>query len=206
MPLFDTSRAALAFAFNYSKAGIKAPTMNSILGEQRLPADWMALPTRRDTRALDLSRDERAGQAGLIFVHYARLAPISRLLTMARVVPSSVRCECHRPCCSGWKNHPDWEAAVDAICVYLRDIAIVHQSGKRGLSSQPLLRRAVVENFFDPKRLFSPKREAERCDISEVTVYHHKNIITSWLDTAEKDAWTTLDEALVAAQIVGALA
>lgn len=102
--------------------------------------------------------------------------------------------------------NPEWEAGIDAICLVLRDYAKLKQgSGKRGMSSQPLLRRAVVEKHFDDKRRWSPKDLASQCEVSEMTVYHHRNIFTTWLDDKEKEAWTSMDVMLVGAGIVGDL-
>jgi len=205
--LFDTSRRALSFALNYSAPTIKAPTMNSMLSNVEPPKNWMDIPTARKVR-----RDENvvgynaAATAGQILMHLAQLPSIHRLVVHARCLPPRLHCDCHSKCCSGWKPSEEWLAVIDAICLVLRDVAKLRaHSERRGMSSHPLLRRAIVEKHYNPEYPFTVAAVSERCDVSEATVYNHKAVFIAYLVDVEKQAWTELDHRLVAADIVGSL-
>lgn len=209
VPLFSSSREALSFAMNYSAASIKPPTMNRLLNEGQPPANWLEAPTKRSVHpgaAMKTGLDG-AATAGQVLSHYNKLHPVYRLVLLCRVLTPRLACSCKSPCCAGYKINPEWAAGVDATCLLLKvEAELSKKKGKKGLSTHPVMRRALVEKYFDHKRRFVVTEIAESCEVTEATVYAHQKPILHYLDDSEKTGWTKLDEALCGAGIVGAQA
>lgn len=208
LALFDSARAALRFAFNHSSASIKPPTMSRAMSEGADPdAKWIELPTKRSPRpgSENLRGLDGAGQAGMILQEFDKLPIWPRLALVCRALAPRVACSCKNPCCSGFRLNKDWSAAVDALCFVLKEEAeLSKRKGKRGLSTDPGLRRAIVMRFFDPSYRFVLRDMAEAARVSERTVIVHKEPIEAFLDDQEKQGWQQLDELLQTCHIVGA--
>jgi hypothetical protein len=206
-PLFDSAVAALRFAVNHSVASIKAPTMNTMLASHPNPSgSWLEAPTKRNPRpgAENLRGLDGAAQAGMILLEFAKLPVWPRLALLARSDAPRMACSCKQPCCSGFKLNGDWSAAVEALCLVLKNQAeLSRKHGKKGYSTHPVLRRVLVECHFDPGRRVTIHDMAERVQLSTATVVAHKKLIVDFLDEEEKKGWTQLDELLQASGVVG---
>lgn len=191
---------------NYSASSMRPPVMNRLLNEGQPSPNWLDAPTKR---AVLPNADLRTGldgaaTAGHILSHYNKLHPVYRLMLLCRTVPARSSCSCKQPCCSGWKTNADWSAGVDAVCLLLKvEAELSRKKGKKGMSTHPVMRRALVEKYFDGRKRFVVSEIAERCEVTEATVYTHKKPIEAYLEDQERTGWTQLDELLVEAGIVG---
>ncbi|MNL32553.1 hypothetical protein D3C87_1544130 [compost metagenome] len=137
-------------------------------------------------------RGERDGaaQAGLILAVVDRLDESHRAVLAARLTVSHSPCSCRNPCCSGRAVNLRWWVVVGQLCNILASRAdLLKVPGKRGMSTLPRLRRAVVEAYFDPVAEDSIVRLAERAGVSAVTAAKHRTVILEWLGVTEDEAW-----------------
>lgn len=206
-PPFSDSRQALSFALNHSTSSISRPAMTKILEEAaaslRAPVD---APSRSGAGGRTASKTGTDGAflAGVVLRYFSKLLAVQRLTLLARTLTPRQRCECHAPCCSGWRPDRDWDAAVEGLCFVVKEHAdLMRVPGKKGMSTPPALRRALVERMFSPHDKRTMAALAELGGVTEVTAYAHKTYITDCLETAEKSGWGALDELLTANNIVG---
>lgn len=197
MALFRCSSDALGWAFNYTKDSLPVTAMSRAALDAQKPTQTASARTGpRLPRGVDA-----AAQAGMIFLEFAKLSVVQRAALQARVMPQRVPCTCSHPCCSGWRPEPEWEACLELLGSTMKDEAM--RTGKRTLSSLPLLRKQILLAYFNPGFNLHVARLAERLDISEATVYNHRHVITTYLQTVEGQGWTALDALLVARALVG---
>ena len=232
LPPFDDSRKALAFALNAADAQMPRPAASKAMSaphprketkkqrkarrraEEEHGVSLVRGPgTRPSNYAADARRAARQewlgleppAQAGLILQVFGRMDREHRAVLAGLLVRSHVPCSCRRPCCSGWWQQPRWTAVVEETCEILRTAGdVVRQPGKKGLSTQPVLRRAIVEAWFT-KRDASLADLAFLGDVSPATAAKHRAWIVEWLEQTEQEAWLQADAMLDAAGITGTI-
>lgn len=190
---FKCTEDALRFAFHYSGQAYDRPLMN------RMADDPTGTAAEEALCGID-----GAGQAGMIWSQVMRLSPMSQYVLYASYSPRSVRCNCERPCCSGHKPNPFWEACV----VKIEEAAVTRALA--GCISHRVLRRSIVRRLLGD-RLIVLQDVAERCGVAQNTASNHNRLIKEWLFGTKQDGWTTgirpralaqFDAMLVAAGVV----
>lgn len=158
-------------------------------------------------RDMQLKGMDGVAQAGMVLYHLALLPDPQQLVLIAQSMPPTIVCTCRAPCCSGHRANGPWVHAVLKLCDYLRDEAQLSRvPGKKGLSTSPWLRRALVEKFFVRSGQHMTTDEmAARADVSVSTVITHRRPIVTFLEKADRAGWRAFDESLGAAGIVGNL-
>lgn len=205
-PLFDSTRAALRFALNYSasapRSSMNKSMSDGVLGQEAVTelhpsAQWkrtVPLPTGLDG----------AAQAAMIAKQLDQLDERSKDCILALYMNSTIPCSCRSPCCRGHRNNVVWDAAVNRICTDIQfHIASTKAPGKRGMQEHPKLRRALVVRFFSPKGRDTIDSMALEFEVSAQTVISHKKVIEAWCKGSIKAALSTLDEVLSTSGIVG---
>ncbi len=208
--LFDSTHAALRFALNYAGATPR-PVMNKMMADGSLVRKELEDGTRITTGRQMLRRQrtglrglDGAGQAGMIAKQLDYLTPAQKDCTIAHFKDWLLPCSCRNPCCSGYRRNPGWVEAVDRLCVHLKEQAELSRvRGRKGLSTHPQMRRALVERFFVPGKTIIIAELAERCGVTSQTVITHKKPIEEYLADALRDALTQLDQILNTLGIVG---
>jgi hypothetical protein len=220
---FDDSRAALVFALNAHQVAVPTAYMNKAMAEvkwkpKRKNKSLKALHEEEERRISTRKRHDLARistpplrglephhQAGIILFHFKRLDKEHQVILTGLLTTPHVPCSCRRPCCRGWSATEQWSKAVREMCDILQFKGdILKAPGKKGLSSQPGLRRAVVEGFFT-------KRECRLTDlaalakVSGITAARHKEWIVTYLEQCEQEAWLSLDPIFDQAGITGNL-
>lgn len=212
-PLFDSPRKALSFALNH-RVHMPRPPMAKLVADETMQrielADGSRVTVDRRLilrpRDLQLKGMDGVAQAGMVLYHLGRLSDPQQLVLIAQSVPHALPCACRRPCCSGYTPNPPWTHAVLKLCDHLRDEAqLSRMPGKKGLSTSPWLRRALVEKFFLPSRDLTIAWMAQRSGLSEQTVIVHRRPILTFLEKAERQGWRDFDSFLGDAGIVGEL-
>ena len=91
------------------------------------------------------------------------------------------------------------------MCHILKETGdVIKKPGSRGLSTQPDLRKAIVEEWFTGEQA-SMANMARRFGISSLTVAKHKEWITTYLEQTENEAWQQIAPILDQAGITGAI-
>jgi hypothetical protein len=141
--------------------------------------------------------------AGLILHHFGRLDTMHQVVLTGLVCNAYVPCSCRNLCCRGRRPTERWLKALSDMCSILQLKAdVVKVPGKKGLSSQPELRRRIVEDFFT-------KQGATLTDImagiriSYTTAAQHRAWIVEYLETLEEAAWGALMPIFEGAGITG---
>lgn len=209
-PLFDSTRAALRFALNHHMA-LPRPAMNKMMADGKVMRITLAdgskitvAQPRGRPRNEQLKGLDGAGTAGMILARLAGLPEPHQLTLMAGSMPAYLPCACGAPCCAREKVNPEWSRAIGKLCDHLRDEAeLTKIKGKKGLSTSPVMRRALVEKFFIPKRHIVLEDLARVCGVSEQTVVAHRKPILAYLEKAESQGWRALDVDLSEIGIVG---
>jgi len=225
-PLFDDTRKALVFALNAIDVQMPKPGMTTAMVEglkKKLPrgakarskffakareereaavAGLVRAAFRRKT--VKLSALEKAAQAGFILQEFAKLSHEHRVVLTGLLTRSHSPCACRRPCCSGWARNLGWDKAVLDACLLLKEGGeVTRKPGARGLSTQPHLRKAIVEEFFT-KRPVTIVWLASIAHCSQMTAAKHKAWITEYLEQTENEAWAAVAELFDQAGITGA--
>lgn len=146
---------------------------------------------------------DRHHLAGLILHHFARLDTEHQVVLTGLVTNAYVPCSCRNLCCSGRRPTERWLNALGEMCAVIQLRAdVLKLPGKKGLSSQPMLRRRIVEAYFtqDEPRLTDLAREAK---VSTVTAALHRDWIGGYLRECEAAAWTSLGPIFDDAGITG---
>jgi len=225
-PLFDNTRKALAFALNAADVRMPKPSMSVSMTEgiaKKMPkgkkarAAWFAkIAEQRDVerdqlvrqafrrRAEPLTGEDRAAQAGFILQEFQKLDEAHKIVLTGLLTRSHSPCACRRPCCSGWARNLAWDKAVLDACLLLKETGdVLRQPGKRGLSTQPHLRKAVVEEFFT-KRPITLVELAGLAHCSTMTAAKHKAWIVEYLQQVEVEAWEQVSALFDRVGITGA--
>lgn len=227
-PLFDNTRKALVFALNANEVEMPKPGMTASMAEgikPKLPrgkkareAFFAKAAERREAerdalvRAAFRRRDEvrgmkgvnRAAQAGFILQEFAKLDDRHQTVLTGLLVRSHRPCACRRPCCSGWAVDLRWAKAVEDTCLLLKEAGdVLRVPGKRGLSTQPALRRAVVLAFYkgtEPTLV----ELAALAECSQITAAKHRAWIAEYLKATETEAWQEIASLFDRVGITGA--
>jgi hypothetical protein len=203
LPAFDSVVKALVFAFNASDAYyIASPVMNKAMAE-------VPVKKKRAKKGANAEQDEetkprpspppmqpaerlqglsKAMQAGFILLQVKRLEATQQAILAACYTHPTNPCQCQRPCCQGFQPTPRWSKAIAVICDALKENAdVIKQPGKRGLSTEPTLRRLLVERYFLGGGMPTAKL-ARIAKISTITATKHDEWITSYLEAEETEA------------------
>lgn len=141
--------------------------------------------------------------AGLILHHFGRLDTPHQVVLTGLVCNSYVPCSCRSLCCSKRRPTERWLKALSDMCTIIQLKAELPKiPGKRGLSSQPELRRRVVEEFF-VKQGLTLTDLARGIRISYTTAAQHRDWIVEYLEALEAAAWAALAPIFDSAGITG---
>ena len=219
-PLFSDVAEALRFALNAAQADMPRPFMNKAMAEA--PTKKLSKKKQAEFDALVGARSERikqsqlyprahfkgmdkAGQAGFILAKLELLAPEQSTVLKGLLTTAYDPCACRAPCCVGRRPNPRWLVAVKLMCHILKETGdVIKKPGSRGLSTQPDLRKAIVEEWFTGEQA-SMANMARRFGISSLTVAKHKEWITTYLEQTENEAWQQIAPILDQAGITGAI-
>jgi hypothetical protein len=171
---FKTIEDALRFAFHYSGQSYERPIMNRMADD----------PVRTFGESMGLSGNDGAGQAGMLWNQVMRLSDMSQFVLYAAYSPRSAPCNCGRPCCSGYKPNPFWEACI----VKIEEAAITRALA--GCISHRTLRRQIVRRLFGDKSIVL-QDVAARCEVAQNTASNHNQAIKGWLFGSKEDGWTS---------------
>ena len=205
-PAFDSVERALVFAFNSSETTeIASPVMNRAMSEVPVkpkrkrkakkgedgppeppekvrPSPPPAQPGER-LRGLN-----KAMQAGIILQVVKRLDPIHADILAARYTHPTTPCQCQAMCCRGFRPVQRWTKAIYRICEALKETADVTRTpGKRGLSTEPTLRRLLVERYFLGLGQSTVKL-ARIAKVSHITAAKHDEWIRAYIEEEETRA------------------
>ena len=211
-PSFDSVIKALRFAFNSGLGRIPQPSAMRTLAEQleheRQTKGRGPEETRRrwdDGSVKHLQGLDRTAQAAFILAVVGRLDQNHQNLLAARFTNPRTDCECGSPCCRGWRMTKSWDSAVGAICLTLQtEGEVTKVPGKRGLSTEPRLRRALVEQFVHPTGV-SVRQLSLSFDLSQITVAKHSGWIGTFLDQEYQEAMTEVSLLFDQAGVTGFL-
>jgi hypothetical protein len=226
-PVFDSVQKALVFAFNAANSYyIASPTMNTMMAAVPVKPSRMAKrlkaaageagegeikvrPSSPPPQPGDLLRGlNKAGQAGLILHEVAKLDAAHYWVLAARCTEPTLPCDCRSLCCQGWRTTPRWDIAINKLChILANDADITKTPGKRGLSTEPRLRRMLVERFFlepdvKPQSIASLARIVK---VSPITAAKHDGWVTGYLVEQETEAWTQIQAIFDQTGITGTL-
>lgn len=211
-PLFDSTHAALKFALNYS-GGIASPLMNRMAADgklQRVEIDdgkrvtvgvgmRMRRPKRPALKGLD-----GAAQAGMIARELNHLEEAQKHVIIASFKQWVLPCACRQPCCMGYRRNPGWVASITALCEILKNEAQISRvHGRKGLSTHPVMRQALVERFFIPEKPIMLADLAEKCNVTQATIIAHKKPIEAYLADQQSLGLREIDQTLSLLGIVG---
>lgn len=141
--------------------------------------------------------------AGLILHHFERLDVEHQVVLRGLLITAYTQCSCKAMCCSGWRMSARWGQALSDMCAIIQLKAdVLKEPGKKGLSSQPKLRRMIVESFFT-KRELAVAELARATQVGYVTAAKHREWITSYLGACENAAWAQLAPIFDTAGITG---
>lgn len=176
--LFRTARGALLFATNYAHGQTKKPFLVKMMGGGR---------AGRGLGGLD-----GAGQAGMILAALARLPKVQQALLVARYTAAVTPCSCRAPCCKGYREAPEWSAAVEFL---IEDVLQF-----TGTISHYRLRRALVMRFLGIRHSFVDV--AKQCGINRDTASDRYKKVKEYLGDQEKKAYWAMEGYLKGAGIV----
>lgn len=200
-PAFDSVERALVFAFNATEVvHVASPLMNTAMAEvpvkKKRAKKGAEQPPDEETRARPASPISQPGerlkglnaahQAGVILAVVRRLDPHHGRILAARYTHPTFPCQCQSPCCQGYRPTLRWVGAVSYLCEFLMVQASV-VDGKEGLSTDPNLRRLIVERHFLRSET-SNAQLARKAKMSAITVAKHAEWITTYLEREEDEA------------------
>ncbi len=206
-PLFDSTHSALRFALNYA-GSTPRPLMNRMIADGQMvrkeQADGKKVTVVRRSRNEPLRGLDGAAQAAMIARQLDYLTAQQKDCVIASFKTWVLPCACRMPCCSGYRKNPDWVEAVERLCLHLKLHAELSRiKGRRGLSTHPRMRQALVERFFIPGKTIIIADLAELCNVTPQTVITHKKPIEEYLDDMLREALVQLDSILSTLGIVG---
>lgn len=202
-PVFDSVIKALTFAFNDPDPVINPPTMNRMMaavkGKEYRRAQVKPLKDGEEARRKPspplpqpgemLKGLNRAAQAGFILSQVSRLDRCHQCALEARLTRIQIPCACKSPCCRGFKISPRWSRAIDDLTEIVKDSGdVMRIPGKKGLSTDPRLRRLIIERFFNPADLRSVAVLSRRAGVSSITAAKHTEWIGHYLEQTEGEA------------------
>lgn len=218
--LFASARDALRFALNHEDLTIPGPTMNQAMAESPQPQfktggapsglnTEVGPPSRRqEAKSVPLGgMTDRTLLSGWIRLRLAQLPTPRRQVLEAVLINPRRLCSCGRACCRGWSVKSEWVEAVRGLCDHLAHRAAVSkEAGKRGYSTDPRLRQALVEDYCRPEHKRASIADLVNItDASSHTVAKHRELIHSYLLELETEAWNEISEIFDMYGITGAL-
>ncbi len=135
----------------------------------------------------------RPAQAGLILQVMGKLDREQLVVLTGLLVRPATPCSCRSACCSGWARSPRWQHAVAETCQLVKEsMDLVRVPGKKGLSTHPEMRRAIIEAHYraEPAPLAALAHVA---GVTPITAAKHRAWITEALARIEQEAWVQLD-------------
>lgn len=203
-PAFDSVERALVFAFNASDVfHVASPLMNTAMAEVKV-----VVKAKRGKKPPEPAPDEelqrkspstpgqpgerlrglnKAMQAGFILQVAGRLDGCQVSVLEARYTKPSQPCQCQSQCCRGFRPTGRWVRAIKALNEYLKEQAdVLKVPGKRGLSTEPLLRKLLIERYFIGGS--SAAAIAKVAKLSHITVAKHAAWIEGYLSEQETEA------------------
>jgi hypothetical protein len=145
-----------------------------------------------------------AAQAAMITKQLDYLTQAQKYCVVAKFKNWCLPCSCGSPCCSGTRRNPGWFEAIEWLCSHLKEEAeLSRKHGRKGLSTHPQMRRALVERFFIQGRMIIISELAEMCGVTPQTVITHKKPIEAYLTQTLNDALSHLDLILNTLDLVG---
>lgn len=215
--LFSDARAALRFALNHEDLSIPGPVMNKEMaaipdpgahGGTGILKQQVARSSRTPSSVPLGGMSDRTVMAGWILQKLESLAYIDKTVLKAVLINPRRICSCGAACCRGWSVKTEWVNSVRGICEHLKTEAeITRVAGKRGLSTDPRLRSALVEDYCRVEK--HRASITELCKITEaatVTVAKHRELIHAALSEIEVRAWGDITAIFDATGITGDLA
>lgn len=227
-PLFDDTRKALVFALNANDVRMPQPGMTASMAEgvaKKIPRGAKARAAffakaaeqreqersaliraafRPRPRVGRLNAVDKSAQAGFILQEFAKLDSRHQTVLTGLLVRSHRPCACRRPCCSGWAIDLRWAKAVEDTCLLLKEAGdVLRVPGKRGLSTQPSLRRAIVTSFYK-KTEVTLVELAGIAECSQITAAKHRGWIVEYLEQTETEAWQEIASLFDRVGITGA--
>jgi hypothetical protein len=212
-PLFDSTRAMLAFAINADFAVLPRPAMAKAAEGDKKPrrkkkVDPLQPPEPPPKRALSRVQHgllglDAAGQAGIILQHFQRLDQAEQAVLAGAVAKPTFTCGCGSPCCRGYRYTSAYGKAITSTYEAVL-LGCKTAKGKPGLSTEPRLRRAVIHQYFT-KRETGLQELADMAEVSLGTVASHKALIYAFLEETEQSGWLALDEIFDQSGLLGAL-
>lgn len=158
----------------------------------------------RPRRTEPLHGLDGAGQAAFIAKQLDHLTQPEKDCVIAQYKAWVLPCACRNPCCSGYRKNSGWSDAIDRLCEHLKHEAELSRiPGRKGLSTHPQMRRALVERFFIPEKVLILAELAERCGVTPQTVITHKKPIEQYLRITLREALSQVDQILSTLGIVG---
>ena len=232
-PLFDGVIKAVVFALNAHDVSLPAPYMSRAMSEVKVKPritkkaklaeervtlgsgegplsllerelnkerKWHSQPAQERVRGLD-----KAAQAGFILMHMGKLDLPHLIVLEGLYTTAYAPCDCQKLCCSGRTPNLRWLSAVNKTVIMLRESAdVLKAPGKKGLSTNPQLRKRLVELYFTG--------EAQTLDylagvggVTTVTAARHRDWVRTFLDQLKDEALTQIAEIFDQAGITGAL-
>lgn len=147
---------------------------------------------------------DRAHQAGYILSLLATLDPEHQLILRGLLITAYDPCGCRSPCCSGSRRNARWAEAVKGTCLHLEQVGeVTREPGKRGLSTQPEMRLAFVEQFYT-KNDMTVAHAAYVGKVTTMTATRHRDWIFEYLEQTENEAWRRIDRVFDEAGVTGA--
>jgi hypothetical protein len=157
-------------------------------------------PKRPTLRGLD-----GAAQAAMIAQELNHLEPAQKHSIIAAFKTWVLPCACRSPCCMGYRRNPGWVDSITQLCEILKNEAQLSRiKGKKGLSTHPIMRQALVERFFIPEKPLALADLAEKCNVTQQTIIAHKKPIEAFLSDQQTAGMREIDQTLNLLGIVGA--
>lgn len=194
--LFRDAESALRFLFRIEYENYERSLLADLASGPR--------PNGRGLAGLD-----GAGNAGIIGAQLATLPQLWRRILTVRSLVRQTRCECGRSCCSGVKTNPRWlvEVAWISETVFL-DLQLPLLREKRRV------REALVCLYFRSGNVAARllgidagkvnfQKVADVAGIHRNTLSDYNSQLCTILGREEKQAWSSIEERMQSAGIVG---
>ena len=213
--LFASAYGALHFALNFEDLTIPASLMNKEMAMpqpvDRAKSEAMARsygsggrPSKPKAQSVALGNTaDRAVMAGWVLQRFQHLDTVSRLVLTLTVMKPRTPCACGAPCCRGWLLRRPWVESVRLLTEHIQYTAELDPD-KKGYSTEPRLRQALVEDFARPvERRKSLADLAELAEVTAKTVAAHRHKIHGYLGEVQDRAWEDLAAVFDAHGITG---
>lgn len=132
--LFEFITGALTFALNYRHGTMKRPSITQLMKSER---------AGRGLGGLD-----GAAQAAMIKSQMDWLPEHRRNILAAKFTAATTPCECRSECCRGWRENPDWSAALNEVTKY------AFAQGLAGPVAVPRVFRSLIARHFGVRENF----------------------------------------------------